>query len=59
MDYEEIRYTIRLDKELIRKFRYVAQYDGRSVNREIIHLMLLKVKDFEKKEDPITDSDSV
>lgn len=59
MDYEEIRYTIRLDKELMRKFRYVAQYDGRSVNREIIHLMLLKVKDFEKKEGPITDSDSV
>ncbi len=56
MDYEEIRYTIRLDKELMRKFRYVAQYDGRSVNREIIHLMLLKVKDFEKKEGPITDS---
>lgn len=30
-----LRYTLRVDRELFRKFRYIADSEGRSANREI------------------------
>ena len=30
-----LRYTLRIDRLLFRKFRYVAEWEGRSANREI------------------------
>ena len=44
-----VRYTLRVDRELFRKFRYIADSEGRSANREIAQYMKLFVKDFEKK----------
>ena len=32
MEDNMIRYTLRTDKVLFRKFRYVAEYEGRSAN---------------------------
>ncbi|MDO9491273.1 Arc family DNA-binding protein [Acetobacterium sp.] len=48
------RFTIRVDKELMKKFRYVADYNGRSANREIEILIKKHVSEFEEKINLIT-----
>lgn len=42
------KFTVRTDADLLRKFRYVAEYNARSANREIEVLMRKHVADFEK-----------
>ncbi len=44
-----LRYTLRVSRNLFKKFKYVAEYNGRSANKEIEQLMKLKVKEFEKE----------
>jgi hypothetical protein len=48
-----VRYTLRIDRELFRKFRSIAEYNGRSANREIEQYMKRRVKEFEEKHGPI------
>lgn len=43
-----LHYTLRIDRELFRKFRYVAEYEGRSANKEIEQMMKKRVEQFEK-----------
>lgn len=42
------KFTLRIDTELLKKFRYVAEYDARSANRAIEVLMKTYVAEFEK-----------
>ena len=49
-----LRYTLRIDRELFRKFRYVAEYEGRSANKEIEQMMKKRVEQFEKTNGKIT-----
>lgn len=49
MDTLLVRCTIRLNRVLFAKFRYVAGYDGRSANKEIEHLMKKRVSEYEAK----------
>lgn len=42
-----VRCTIRVNRVLFAKFRYVAGYDGRSANKEIEQLMKKRVAEFE------------
>ena len=44
-----LRYTLRVDRELFQKFRYVAEYEGRSANKEIEQMLKKRVSEFEKK----------
>ena len=44
---ELLRYTLRVNRNLFQKFRYVAEYEGRSANKEIEQLMKKRVKEFE------------
>ena len=44
-----VRYTLRTDKELFRKFRYIAGYEGRSANKELEQYMKRRVLAFEEK----------
>ena len=44
-----LRYTLRIDRELFRKFRYIAEYEGRSANKEIEQYIKRCVKEFEEK----------
>ncbi len=44
-----LKYTLRLDKELFRKIKYIADDERRSVNREIEYLIKISVKRFEAK----------
>lgn len=43
------KFTVRTEPELLKKFRFVAEYNTRSVNREMEVLMKRHVAEFEKK----------
>lgn len=43
------KFTLRTNAELLKKFRFVADYNARSANREIEVLMKKQVDEFEKK----------
>lgn len=44
---------IEVDPELHYKLRYIADYEGRSVNRQILYLIRQCIREFEEKEGPI------
>lgn len=44
-----LRYTLRVNRELFGKFRYIAESEGRSANREIVQYMKRCVRDFEEQ----------
>ena len=44
-----LRYTLRIDRELFAKFRYAAEYGGRSANKEIEQCIKQRVKKFEQE----------
>ena len=48
-----LRYTLRMDRVLFRKFRYIAKYEGRSANKEIEQFIKRCVKAFEEAHGPI------
>ncbi len=48
------KFTLRTDSELLKKIRFVADYNGRSANREIEMLMKKHINEFEKKYGKIT-----
>ena len=43
------RYTLRIPKILLDKLGYVAEYEGRTKNREIEQLIKKSVAEFEKE----------
>lgn len=43
------KFTLRTDPELLQKFRYVAEYNARSANRELEILMRRHVVEYETK----------
>lgn len=49
MSDDLVRCTIRVDRILFKKFRYIAEYNGRSANKEMIHLMKRRVAKFEEE----------
>ncbi len=53
MENKLLRYTLRVDRNLFAKFRYVAEYEGRSANKEIEQYLKHRVAEFEKEHGPI------
>lgn len=51
------QFTIRIDPILLKKIRYVAEYNARSANREVEVLIKKHVADFEKAHGTITFDD--
>jgi len=49
MDEKWVRYSLRIDRNLFRKFRYVAENEGRSANKEIEQMLKVRVRKFEEK----------
>ncbi|MEL7610544.1 MAG: hypothetical protein AAGU74_13715 [Bacillota bacterium] len=45
----EKHFGLRVDGEILAKFRYVCGYVGRSANSQIIQLMLKFIADYEKE----------
>lgn len=54
MSYELSKFTLRIDAELLKKFRYIAEYNARSANREIEVLMKKHIAEFEKENGTIS-----
>lgn len=45
----EKHFGLRVDGDILAKFRYVCSYVGRSANSQIIQLMLKFIADYEKE----------
>lgn len=48
------QFTVRVDPNLLKKFRYVAEYNARSANREAETLIREHVERFEQEHGSIT-----
>ncbi len=48
------KFTLRIDAELLKKFRFIADYNARSANRELEVLMKKHIAEFEKENGKIT-----
>ena len=46
---KERHFGLRVDDALLKRFRYVCEYEGRSANRQILYLMRQCVQEFEKE----------
>ncbi|MCI8900275.1 MAG: Arc family DNA-binding protein [Lachnospiraceae bacterium] len=49
-----VKFTFRTEEELLKKLRSVAEYDGRSANKELEILVKKHVAEFEKEHGKIT-----
>lgn len=47
MDDKLLRYTLHVDRALFAKFRYIAESEGRSANKEIEQYLKKRVAEFE------------
>lgn len=45
--------SLRLDDETRLKLKYVAKYEGRSINGQVMHLIYDCIRDFEEKQGKI------
>ena len=54
-----LRYTLRVNRILFKKFRYVADSEGRSANKEIEQFIKKLVREFESKHGPIPIVDDI
>lgn len=44
-----IRYTLRIDKDLFSKFKYIAESEGRSANRSLEQYIKKRVAKYEEE----------
>ncbi len=49
MDDKLLRYTLRVDRNLFEKFKYIAEANGRSANKEIEQFIKRHVAQYEEK----------
>lgn len=49
MPSDVIKFTVRTDADLMKRFRYIVEYNARSANRELEVLMKRYIAEFEKK----------
>lgn len=49
--------SLRLEEKMWLQLRYIAEYGGRSMNRQIIWLIQQNIQAFEKKHGPISKED--
>ena len=47
------RYSLRIPPLLLEKFGYIAEYEGRTKNREIEQMIRRRIADFEQEHGPI------
>ena len=52
------RYTLRISQTLLDKLGYIAEYEGRTKNKEIEQLIKKRIAEFEAVHGPIQDMDA-
>lgn len=50
---EKSHLSIRMNPEQHDKFQYVASYEGRSMSKQILYLVNMCIRDFEREHGPI------
>jgi len=58
MKNEFPRYTLRIPQEYLDKIGYIAEYEGRTKNKEIEQLIKKRIAEFEEKNGPILLTDT-
>ncbi|MBR5095035.1 MAG: Arc family DNA-binding protein [Oscillospiraceae bacterium] len=53
MTDKKSHYTLRIDQELLDKLGYVAEYEGRTKNGELVYMIRKRIAAFEKEHGPI------
>lgn len=53
MEIDLARYTLRIEPLLLKKLGYIAQYEGRSKNKELEQLIKKRIAEFEQEHDKI------
>ena len=48
---------LRVRPEVYRKFRYIAEYEGRTINGQALYLILSCIRAFEKEHGPIPEDE--
>ena len=48
------RFTLRVDAELLEKLGYIAEYEGRTKNRELEQLIKRRIREFEAEHGEIS-----
>ncbi len=56
MEDNRSRYTLRIDQELLDKLGYIAEYEGRTKNGELVHMIRQRIAGFEKEHGKIEGS---
>ena len=46
--------SIRMDTELHDKLQYIAEYEGRSMSRQVLYLITTCIREFEKEHGPVS-----
>lgn len=49
MQIRQSKFTLRINDELLKKFKYISEYNARSANRELTILIRKHIDEFEKK----------
>ncbi len=58
MQKEKIKHIgLRVEPEVHKKIRYIAKYEGRTINGQTLYLVLSCIREFEKKHGKITETD--
>ncbi len=47
------RYTLRVPQEMLDKLEYIARFEARTKNKELEHMIRLRIQEFEKEHGPI------
>lgn len=51
------RYTLRVQRELLEKLGYIAEYEGRTKNKELEQMIKKRIRDFEAEHGKIETDD--
>lgn len=51
------RYTLRVPQALLDRLGYIAEYEGRTKNRELEQMIKRRIADFEQAHGPIREED--
>lgn len=54
---QEKSFSLRIDDTLLKKFRYVCEYNGRSANKQLLLMIRRSVEQYEKQNGPIDSAD--
>lgn len=49
MEQSFARFTLRVSPKLLEQLRYIAEFEGRTKNKELEHMIKQRIEEFEKE----------